>query len=151
MTHALNLVLPLKQDEETRAKLKGLGERFESEIQPAIDVALRHSELVHFARVVVIGTDYICVFTEYEGDHKEYTEFFRRTLEPVFKVIFELAAVQAAVSDPDAFWQAAKRANIQSLGKAVDGSTDMDGNPSGWLFSAYNHRSVKEIKTALAG
>jgi hypothetical protein len=150
LTHALNLVLPLKQDEATRQALAGLANIFESQVQPAIDAALRKSELVHFARVLVIGTDYICVITEYEGDHKEYTEFFRRELAPVFAKIFGLAEGAPSADDPAKFWEYAKEMNRPSLGRAADGALTMEGTPAGWLFSAYDHKDVKQIKKALA-
>lgn len=149
MTHALNLVLPLKQDPATREALAELAAIFETKVQPAIDAALRESELVHFARVLVIGTDYICVFTEYEGDHKEYTEFFRDKLTPVFARIFALAEDAPSADDPAKFWNYTKNHNLRSLGKAADGSTTMDGVIAGWLFSAYDHKGVKPIKKAL--
>lgn len=150
MTHALNLVLPLKQDADTRAKLAALAEQFETKIQPAIDAALRKSKQVHFARVVPIGTDYICVFTEYEGSHKEYTEFFRKELTPVFAKIFGLAEGAPSAEDSAAFWEYSKSKNLRSLGTAADGSTDMNGQVSGWLFSAYDHKKVETIQAALA-
>lgn len=150
MTHALNLVLPLKQDEDTRKALAALAERFATDIQPKIDAALRKSEIVHFARVVPIGTDYICVFTEYEGGHKEYTEFFRRELTPVFAAIFGLAEGAPSADDAAAFWEYSMSKNLRSLGTAADGATDMGGQVSGWLFSAYDHKKVKKIQAALA-
>jgi hypothetical protein len=48
-----------------------------------------------------------------------------------------------------AFWEFSKDHNYRSLGKATDGSTDFSGNPAGWLFSAYNHRTVEDILTVL--
>ena len=149
MTHALNLVLPLKKDAETKAKLKALGEVFPNGIQQKIGEALAKSKLVHFARVLVIGEDYICVLTEYEGPHKEYTEFFREELSDVFAQIFALAEGAPAVNDPQQFWEFSKSCNRRSLGTAEDGATDMEGNPSGWLFSAYQFKTVPEIQTAL--
>jgi hypothetical protein len=149
MTHALNLVLPVKQDAETMAKLKDLAGRFESEIQPRIEEALRKSHIVHFARVLAIGTSYVCVFTEYEGDHREYTEFFRRELTPVFAAIFALADGAPGADDPAAFWDYARKHNVQSLGRSTSGSTTFDGGPAGWLFSAYDGRDVVTIQKAL--
>jgi hypothetical protein len=149
VTHALNLVLPLKQDEATRAALAKLEEDFPGEIQKIIGDKLRESKLVHFARVLVIGMDYICVFTEYEGDHKEYTEFFRRELTPIFAKIFALAKDAPSADDPAKFFEYAKKHNLQSLGRAEKGALTMDGAPAGWLFSAYDHKTVEEIKKAL--
>jgi hypothetical protein len=149
MTHALNLTLPIKQDAETQAALKHLAEIFESQVQPKIDAALKESRLVHFARVVVIDNKYIQVITEYEGPHQEYTEFFRRKLTPVFAAIFALADGVPDVSKPDAFWEFAKNHNVRSLGTATDGSKDFNGNPAGWLFSAYGHHTVEDVLSAL--
>jgi len=150
MTHALNLTLPIKQDAETQAKLKHLADIFETQVQPKIDEALRESKLVHFARVIVIDNKYIQVITEYEGPHQEYTEFFRRALTPVFAAIFALADGAPDVSDTNAFWEFAKNHNIRSLGRTTGNSTDFSGNPAGWLFSAYNHKTVNEVLAALA-
>ena len=150
MTHALTLTLPLKQDPESQAKLAGLAASFTEHVQPAIAAALKKSEIVHFARVIVIDNKYIQVITEYEGPHQEYTEFFRRELTPVFASIFGLAADAPSVADPNAFWEYAKAHNIQPLGRSTSGSTDFDGNPAGWLFSAYDGRDVKTILKALS-
>jgi len=146
MTHALNLTLPIKQDAETLAKLQHLKAIFADEVQSKIAEALKESRIVHFARVVVIEDKYIQVITEYEGPHQEYTEFFRRALTPVFAQIFSLADTKGLdINDPASFFEFSKNANALSLGKATDGSTDINGNPSGWLFSAYDHMTVEEI------
>ena len=145
MTHGLNLTLPIKQDPETLGKLEHLAEIFATEIQPAIDHALRESKLVHFARVLVIDNKYIQVITAYDGGHQEYTEFFRRALTPIFAEIFSLADGAPDTNDPDGFFEFSKNANIRSLGTAAAGATDMNGEPAGWLFSAYDHRTVREI------
>jgi hypothetical protein len=149
MTHALNLTLPIKQDPETQQKLQELKDIFESKVQPAIEAALKRSKIVHFARVVVIDNKYIQVITEYEGPHQEYTEFFRKNLTPVFAAIFALAEGVPDVGDPNAFWEFSKSHNERCLGKATDGSTDFEGRPAGWLFSAYDHKTVEEILAAL--
>ncbi len=150
MTHALNLTLPIKQDADTQAKLKHLAEIFEEKVQPAIEAALQQSHIVHFARVVVIENKYIQVITEYEGPHQEYTEFFRRTLTPVFAQIFSLAADAPDVKDTNAFWEYSMKHNIRSLGQSNGGSTDFSGKPAGWLFSAYVNKTVVQIQDALA-
>ncbi|MGR8964197.1 hypothetical protein [Rhizobium leguminosarum] len=150
MTHALTLTLPLKQDLASQNKLAALAASFTDHVQPAIAGALKKSEIVHFARVVVIGNKYIQVITEYEGSHQEYTEFFRRELTPVFKAIFDLAEGAPDVNDTAAFWEYSKNHNIRSLGTSTSGSTDFDGQPAGWLFSAYDGRDVKTILAALS-
>jgi hypothetical protein len=149
MTHALTLTLPIKQDPATQNKLAALAANFTDHVQPAIAAALKKSQIVHFARVVVIENKYIQVITEYEGDHQEYTEFFRRELSPVFAAIFDLADGAPDVKDPNTFWKYAKDHNIRTLGTSTSGSTDFDGKPAGWLFSAYDGRDVKTILAAL--
>jgi hypothetical protein len=150
MTHALTLTLPIKQDAATQAKLKDLADNFAQKVQPAIEDALKKSHIVHFARVVVIDNKYIQVITEYEGSHQEYTEFFRRALTPVFAAIFALADGVPDVNDRNAFWEYSKDHNIRSLGMSSGGSTDFNGNPAGWLFSAYDHKTVEQVQDALA-
>ncbi len=149
MTHGLNLTLPLKQDAQSQAALKHLAEIFPTVVQPAIDAALAKSQIVHFARVLVIDNKYIQVITEYEGTHEDYTEFFRRELTPVFKEIFALAEGAPDVSDSKAFWEYSKSKNVMSLGNAKDGSVGFDRSPAGYLFSAYGYKTVKEIQQAL--
>lgn len=149
MTHALTLTLPLKQDAETQAKLKHLDEIFTKDVQPKIDAALKNSKIVHFARVVVINASHIQVITEYDGDHWEYSEFFRRELTPVFAAIFDLAEDAPPVTDENAFWKYAKKYNYRSLGTSTSGSTDFNGHPAGYLFSAYGAMTVKEVLARL--
>ena len=150
MTHGLTLTLPLKQDLASQNKLAALAANFTDHVQPAIAAALKHSKLVHFARVVVIENKYIQVITEYEGDHHEYAEFFRRELTPVFAAIFDLADGAPDVNDTAAFWEYSKNHNIRSLGMSTSDSTDFDGKSAGWLFSAYDGRDVKAVLEALA-
>lgn len=149
MTFALNLTLPIKQDAETQAKLQGLAAAFETEVQPAIQEALKRSKIVHFARVVVIENKYIQVLTEFEGDFQGYAEFFRRELTQVFAAIFSLAEGAPDIKDVNGFWEYAKRYNLHSLGKATDGSKNFDGSPAGYLFSAYDQKTVEDILQAL--
>jgi hypothetical protein len=149
MTHALNLTFPIKQDADTQAKLKQLADNFAVQFQPAIEAALKKSRLVHFARIVVIDNKYIQVLTEYEGPHQEYNEFFRRECTPIFAAIFALAEGVPDVSNTNAFFDFSRERNIRSLGNATDGSTDFNGNPAGWLFSAYDFKNVDEIQAAL--
>ncbi|RUV58070.1 MAG: hypothetical protein E5V25_14705 [Mesorhizobium sp.] len=149
MTHALNLTLPLKQDRASKDMLRGLAENFANTVQPEIERALKESRIVHFARVLVIDDKYIQVITEYEGDHQEYTEFFRDKLTPVFAAIFALAEEAPDVNDTNKFWDYAKKHNVHSLGMATDGALDFSGSPAGWLFSAYDHKTVRTLQDAL--
>jgi hypothetical protein len=152
MAHALNLVLHIKQDEATKAKLAAVKEKFATEIQPKIEKALRESRIVHFARVLVIDDRYLMVITEYDGGHEAYTEFFREALPDVFSVLFDLAEGAPSwdqLNQQNAFFEAAKSMNVRSLGNSTDGSMGVGGETEGYLFSAYGTRTVKEILGAL--
>jgi hypothetical protein len=87
------------------------------------------------------------VITEYDGDHKEYTEFFRRALPEVFKALFALAEGAPPWQDLDqqSFFEISAGTQRRSLGDSIDGSTDQQGKLEGYLFSAYGKRTVKEI------
>ena len=147
MATALNMTAPLKQDPESKRKLAELKAGFAAHVQPAIEAALRKSQLVHFARVVVIEDKYIQVLTEFDGDKQVYTDFFRKALPGVFEKIFEL--VEGAPpwdklkDDSDAFFKASQHLHIRSLGDNPDGSGE------GYLFSAYGDRKVQEILSKL--
>jgi uncharacterized membrane protein YgcG len=147
MLTALNMTMPLKQDAESQAKLQQMKAVFADHIQPAIDAALRKSQTVHFARVLVIDDKYIQVLTEFDGDPMEYTEFFRRELQPVFKNIFELAdgvPPWDEINNQDAFFEASKGFNVKALGRSTDGREDQ-----GWLFSYFGEMTVREIEEAI--
>src|SRR3954469_17390470 len=148
MPHALNLTLPIKQDPQTQAALREVARAFATEIQPKIDAALRKSQTIHFARVLVIDNKYLQVITEYDGDSQEYTEFFRRELPDVFAMLFSLAEGAPSAEDlrdPDAFFAYSSRHQVRSLGETTEGLTGLGGQSEGYLFSAYGGRTVKEI------
>src|ERR1700730_9027424 len=139
MPHALNLTLRIKQDPESLEKLQKLKANFATEIQPTMDKALRDSKIVHFARVVVIDDKYLQVITEYDGDHKEYTEFFRVALPQVFKALFSLAegAPPWEELDQQSFFNVSAGTQRRSLGNSSDGLTDQSGTIEGYLFFAH--------------
>lgn len=147
MITALNMTVPLKQDAESQAKLQAMKAGFADHIQPAIDEALRRSGIVHFARVLVIDDKYLQVLTEFDGDPLEYTEFFRRNLQPVFRAIFDLVEGAPAwdeLNNADAFFELSKGFNVKALGRSADGREDQ-----GWLFSHFG-KTVREIEEAMA-
>ena len=136
MTSALNLTLKIKQTPEVLAKLKEIKDGFAHGIQQKIEAALRASEIVHYARVLVIDDLYIQVITEYDGDRKPYTEFFRQKLPDVFAAIFSLAENPPTAEDLESaekFYAYSSGANLKPLG------TDGLGQPKddGFFFSAY--------------
>jgi hypothetical protein len=142
MATALNMTMKLKQDAGSQAKLTGLGAVFAQKVQPAIDAALRQSQIVHYARVLVIDNQYIQVITEFDGDGEVYTEFFRKALPDVFKAIFELvegAPTWEELNDRDAFHKFAQSKNVKALG-----SHPTDPR-QGYLFAAYPDLGVKQI------
>lgn len=153
MAHALNLTFKIRQDETAKATLAKVKADFATKIQPMIDAALRESEVVHFARVLVIDDLYLQVLTEYDGDHKAYTDFFREKLPQVFGLLFSLAETPidpAALEDSNKFFEFSKGLQIRALGDATDGDKDQDGHVAGYLFSAFGDRTVREIKPLLS-
>ncbi len=154
MAHALNLTMKIRQDSETQARLAQIKAAFPSQIQPKIDQALRDSQIVHFARVLVIDNLYLQVITEYDGEHRAYTDFFLQHLPDVFGTLFSLAdppPPASAIEDPEEFWKFSKGLQIPSLGTSVDDDTDGEGHVAGYLFSAYGTREVKDILPLLTG
>jgi hypothetical protein len=148
MALALNLTAPLKQDPETRQRLQQLAAAFDEQVKPVIDAALGKSELVHFARLVVIDGKYIQILTEFDGDPKQYTEFFRRELGPVFEEIFSLvegAPPWKELNNPDAFDEYTRGLNVKELGTSPAGDEE-----HGYLFSAFGDATVREIKEQLS-
>lgn len=147
MAHSLNLTLKIGQDAATQKKLQEFIQLF-PRVQDQIAAAMKKSEILHFARVVVIGTEYIQVLTEYDGDRRAYTEFFRSELPDIFQKVFELgenAPPWSELKDPDNFFNFTKDLDIKPLGTSM--SNDPDDH---WVFSAYGNLSVKEILAALA-
>ncbi|MGH3933400.1 MAG: hypothetical protein ACRDS1_00205 [Pseudonocardiaceae bacterium] len=147
MTIALNFTVPLKQDPQSQEGLKHMAASFAQSVQPMIDDALSRSQIVHFARVLVIDSKYLQVITEFDGDPNDYTEFFRRELGPVFQAIFALAEGAPPweeLDNRDAFFKYTHGLNIISLGTSTDCN---EGR--GYLFSAVGDKSVRELQTAL--
>jgi hypothetical protein len=145
---ALNFTVPLKQDPQSQERLEQLMASFAESIQPAVDAALSRSEIVHFARVLVIDHKYLQVLTEFDGGPMDYTEFFRRELGPVFQAIFSLAEGAPAWDDlnnPNSFYEYTSNLNLHSLGSATVGN---EGR--GYLFSAIGDRTVRELQVALS-
>jgi len=143
MTTALNLTLPIKQDAATLQKLAYIKQNFATLIQPKIDAALRKSEIVHYARVLVIDDKYIQVITEYDGPKEVYAEFFRRELPDVFKEVFSLADGVPGwdeLNQQDSFYKVSRKRNVRSLGESTTGDAD-----EGYLFSGYPEIQVKNI------
>jgi hypothetical protein len=142
MPHSLNLTLKLKQDPESKKKLEEFKALFPL-VQAKIAAAMKKSQILHFARVVVINDEYIQVLTEYDGDRKAYTEFFRSELPDVFERVFGLAEGAppwSELKDPDTFFNFSKDKDIKPLGTSTSGDPE-----DHWVFSAYGDLTVKEI------
>jgi hypothetical protein len=147
MAIALNLTAPLKQDPESQAALAQLKAGFATHVQPAMDAALRKSNLVHFARVLVIDDRYLQVLTEFDGDPIVYTEFFRTELSDIFRQVFALvedAPDWDDLDDETSFYEFTQSLNLPALGETV-----RDDVNRGYLFSAYDDLTVKEIRGRL--
>jgi hypothetical protein len=150
MAHSLNLTMKIGQDAATQQQAKEFIAIFPA-VQAKIAEAMKKSEILHFARVVVIGenpAEYLQVLTEYDGDRKEYTEFFRKELPDVFEKVFALAESAppwSELQDPDTFAAFTRGLDIRPLGTSL--SSDPDDH---FVFSAYGNRTVKEMLAALA-
>jgi hypothetical protein len=148
MAAALNLTVPLKQDDQTQENLRHLVASFAESVQPVIDAALARSQIVHFARILVIDNKYLQVFTEFDGDPTDYTDFFRKELGPVFKAIFALAEGAPPweeLDNRDAFYKYTHNLNVTALGTSTVGN---EGH--GYLFSAIGDKTVRELQAALS-
>jgi hypothetical protein len=144
MASSLNFTAPLKQDPESQERLQWLAAVFADQVQPQIDAALAKSELVHFARILIIDNKYIQVLTEFDGDPMAYTEFFRTELPAVFEQIFSLvdgAPPWRELDNPNSFYEYTHSLNLKALGESVDTCYD-----HGYLFSAFGDATVREIK-----
>lgn len=92
MQHFLNLTLPLKQDATSQTGVTALVKALEAEASPVkkqIEVALTKSQIVHFARFVLIGRQYLQVITTYDGSEDSYADFFFNELNEVFQKVYE--------------------------------------------------------------
>jgi hypothetical protein len=144
MALSLNLTAPLKQDPESQQRLQHLIAVFADEIQPMIDLALAKSELVHFARILVVDNKYIQILTEFDGDPMAYTEFFRVELPMVFKPVFSLvegAPPWEEIDNPNDFYEYTHSLNLKALGES-----SVAGYDQGYLFSAFGDATVREMK-----
>ena len=147
MALTLNFTAPLKQDTESQKHLQQLAAVFTDQVQLVIEKALDKSELVHFARILVIDNKYIQVLTEFDGDPMQYTEFFRQELGPVFETIFSLvegAPPWDELNNPNSFYEYTHGLNLTALGSSVDANYD-----HGYLFCAFGDATVREIKKHL--
>ncbi len=147
MATALNLTAPLKQDPESQQRLQQLAAVFAEQVQPMMDAVLARSEIVHFARVLVIDNKYIQVLTEFDGDPEEYTQFFRKQLGPVFEEIFSLvegAPPWEELNDPNTFYEFSHGLNVRALG-----TSEGDNKDHGYMFSALGDTTIREIKKQL--
>jgi hypothetical protein len=147
MAIALNFTVPLKQDPQSQESLRHLVASFAQDVQPALDAALSRSQIVHFARILVIDNRYMQVLTEFDGDPMDYTEFFRKQLGPVFQAIFALAEGAPPwdeLNNPNSFYEYTRNLNLPSLGTSTVGN---EGR--GYLFSAVGDTTVRELQAAL--
>ena len=147
MVQPLNLTIPLKQDEESQGRLQRVLDTFDDSLRATVETALSKSELVHYARFVVIDRKYIQVLTEFDGDFMQYTEFFRRELGPVFQLVFSLAEGAppwAELDTPNGFAEYAGSLNLPSIGTATAATEGQ-----GYLYLAVGDATVRELKACL--
>ena len=147
MPTALNLTMKLKQDPASLAKLAALKAAFTEKIQPGIAKALGDSQIVHYARVLVIEDRYLQVITEFDGDAVVYTEFFRQALPEFFGGVFDLvegAPPWEGINNRDDFFKFAEKLNLKALG------VNPEDPSQGFLFAAYPDKTVKRIIAPVA-
>lgn len=147
MALALNFTVALKQDPASQQALQELVTVFPQHFQSMMDAALAESELVHFARILVIDNKYLQVLTEFDGEPMQYTEFFRTKLPQVFSQLFSLvegAPPWEELDNPNAFYEYTHKNNIPALG-----SSTTAGYEHGYLFSAFGDATVREVKNQL--
>ena len=154
MAHALNLVLKLKQDQDTQAKLQELKKVFATQVQPAIEKALRiqKSFTLPASSKLMTNTSWSLLSTT-EGIGSTQNSSAER-FPDAFQTLFGLAEGAPDwdhLNNSNTFFEAAKSMNVRSLGDSVDGDPGVDGKAAGYLFSAYGQREVKEILPKLQG
>ena len=147
MASALNLTIPLKQDEHAQEMLRQMMATFTETVQKPLEKALAESKIVHFARMVLIEEDqrgrYLLVLTEFDGDPMAYTEFFRTNLGPIFEQLFSLAEGAPSweeLNSPEAFLEYNRSLNLRSMGTSADGD-----ERHGYMFSAVGDKTVREL------
>lgn len=133
MQQFLNLTLPLKQDPESLAGLQQLLANLDPN---TVTTALAGSEIVHFARFLLIGTQYIQIITTYDGTEEFYADFFWKQLNNVFKNAYEF--VEGAPTGDD--WT---EDNFLAFNK-IPAHQPVPF----YLFSAYPDKTVKIINAA---
>lgn len=133
MQNFLNLTLPLKQDDATQQAAKALIQGFNEKLKPAVEQALNKSEIVHFARFLLVGKEYIQILTTFDGDPHDYAMFFWNELNPVFKAAYEL--VQDAPTGDD--W------NVENF-LAFNALPQNQAYPF-YLYSSYPGKTVRQI------
>lgn len=135
--HTLNLTLPIKQDLVTKAKLVFLQNKFNRELKDKVDQALKKSNIVHFARFVFIGDDYLQILTEYDGNFRSYTDFFAKHLKEVFEELFTIVegADTVDISDSDKFYEFIKAHDLPPL--------------DNYIYTSYPGFTVEEIRAKL--
>jgi deferrochelatase/peroxidase EfeB len=147
MATALNLTFPLKQDAGSQASLQHLVAAFATQVQPVLEEKLAESEVVHFARVLVVDNRYLQVITEFDADPVTYTDFFLSELPHVLETIISLvegAPPWEELSDPTAFFRYVQGRNVKALGTSTDGD-----EREGYLFSATGDTTVREMTARL--
>ncbi len=133
----LNATLPLKQDADSQAKLAAFAKDFEKKWLPKVWDVLRRSQMVHYARFVVIDNKYLQILTEYDTDFLTYSKFFAKNLNDFFEAVFTLVDGIPPVPPGQQRDMDAAFAYIRTIDRPCVG---------GRAFSAYGPRTVAEIQ-----
>lgn len=141
LPHILNVTLPLKQDADSRDKIKDLAGRFATVYWPKVRQVLSDSKMVYYARFVIIGDPprYLQILTEYDADFRVYTDYFADNLQDFFSTLFAVVEGAPPAGTPttrDFVYKLVHNFDLPCLGNV-------------W-FSAFGQSTVKEIQQQIA-
>jgi hypothetical protein len=141
LPNILNVTLPLKQDADSQAKIKALGEQFATVYWPKVRKVLSDSKMVYYARFVIVGDPprYLQILTEYDSDFRIYTDYFADNLQDFFSAVFAVVEGAPPPGTPitrEFVYKLVQNFDLPCLGQV-------------W-FSAFGELTVKEIQQKLA-
>ncbi len=134
----LNATLPLKQDSASQKKLAEFAAEFETKWLPEVWGVLKRSQMVHYARFVVIDNKYLQILTEYDTDFLTYSAFFAKNLPVFFRTVFSLVEGAPAPAP-------GTEVDLAIVFKFIHDHADLPCL-GGQAFSAYGPLTVEEIQ-----
>lgn len=180
MPFTLNIILPVKQDEETQSKAVQFKARFAELVQPLLETVLRNSETFHFARIALVEktiqhADYLNLVEErffarrarVEGTVQIGSVFPSRRIATQVLIIAEY---DTSLSNYGSFFLQELRELLSAIFELTEDAPNIDDpdavqkylhdhnvpslgdsrNGQGYVFSAYPDKSVRQILQAVA-